>query len=134
MNRPLKSRLLYQRLSKNFPSIDFNIWDKNEAKWEVLINATPVGMDGGAAGPIALAYIKSTELIVDLVLSAHETTFVQLGRKYGKMIISGIEILFTQIFEIIQIFGLEALSREELETIPLPRKFNFESIFAIIVS
>ena len=31
------------------------------------------------------------------------------------MIISGIEILFTQIFEIIQIFGLEALSREELE-------------------
>ena len=50
------------------------------------------------------------------------------------MIISGIEILFTQIFEIIQIFGLEALSREELETIPLPRKFNFESIFAIIVS
>ena len=111
---PIKSQRLYQSLSENFPGIDLNIWDKDKAKWEVLINATPVGMDGGAAVPIALGYIQSAELIVDLVLSAHETTFVQLGREYGKMIISGIEILFAQIHEMLKFFGLKTLSKEEV--------------------
>ena len=65
---------------------------------DVLVNVTPLGMSGGNEGQLSFpeTSIESSSVVFEVIAMPVETPLVELGRKHGKEIITGIEIMASQ--------------------------------------
>jgi shikimate dehydrogenase len=88
------------RLSQDFgvdwKSIDANSLEQSPA--EVLINATPIGMNSTEI-PFADEQIRKAQWIIDSVASPPETELIRKARTLGKKVITGFEITVLQAVE-----------------------------------
>jgi len=69
---------------------------------QMLINVTPVGMDGGPeAGQLSfdVDVIKSADTVFDVVAIPSETPLIVRGRAEGKKVITGLEVIAIQALE-----------------------------------
>jgi shikimate dehydrogenase len=69
---------------------------------QMLINVTPVGMDGGPeAGQLAFEpeAIKAADTVFDVVAIPSETPLIVRGRAEGKRVITGLEVIAIQALE-----------------------------------
>jgi 3-dehydroquinate dehydratase / shikimate dehydrogenase len=66
--------------------------------FDVLINATPIGMKGEreAVAPLTAEQLKGVRLVFDLVTSANDTPLVSEAKRAGITAVSGIEMLIEQ--------------------------------------
>jgi 3-dehydroquinate dehydratase/shikimate dehydrogenase len=64
--------------------------------FDVIINATPVGMAGQKAAPLLEAKELNTKLVFDLVYNPLETPLLRLARQQGIPIITGVEMFVQQ--------------------------------------
>lgn len=64
----------------------------------VLVNVTPLGMDGPQAGARSFsdAHIEAAEVVFDVVAFPAETPLVRAGRARGKQLITGAEVIALQ--------------------------------------
>jgi hypothetical protein len=68
----------------------------------MLINVTPVGMDGGPeAGQLAYEteVIVAADIVFDVVAIPSETPLIVRGRAEGKQVITGLEVIALQALE-----------------------------------
>ena len=68
----------------------------------MLINVTPVGMDGGPeAGQLAYEtdVIAAADIVFDVVAIPSETPLIVRGRAEGKQVITGLEVIALQALE-----------------------------------
>ena len=73
-----------------------------EERPQMLINVTPVGMDGGPeAGQLSFEVdvIKSADTVFDVVAIPSETPLIVRGRAEGKKVITGLEVIAIQALE-----------------------------------
>ncbi|MGY2262679.1 shikimate 5-dehydrogenase [Pseudomonas sp. SDO55104_S430] len=73
-----------------------------ERRPQMLVNVTPVGMDGGPeAGQLAFEadVIKAADIIFDVVAIPSETPMIVRGRAEGKKVITGLEVIAIQALE-----------------------------------
>ena len=105
-----KSAQLCLRIRKYFPDIEVEVWNSKESGWNILVNASPLGMGSFDDLPVDFSHIKSADIVVDLVLSSNDTKFIKLARETGSETISGIDILYGQIPEMLKFFGFEKIS------------------------
>lgn len=66
---------------------------------DLLVNATPVGMDDPAACPLAtelLARLPAGARVLDAVYAPHETTLVRAARSAGHVAVGGLTMLLHQ--------------------------------------
>ncbi len=76
--------------------------DLGDARPEMLVNATPIGMQGGAeADDVAFdrASIEASQVVVDAVALPSETRLVRSARDLGKRLVTGAEIQTVQALE-----------------------------------
>ncbi|MNK89849.1 Shikimate 5-dehydrogenase-like protein [compost metagenome] len=69
---------------------------------QMLVNVTPVGMDGGAeAGQLAfeIDVIEAADIVFDVVAIPSETPLIVRGRAEGKKVITGLEVIAIQALE-----------------------------------
>lgn len=64
--------------------------------FDVIVNATPVGMAGQKAAPLLEAKELNTKLVFDLVYNPLETPLLRLARQQGIAIITGLEMFVQQ--------------------------------------
>jgi 3-dehydroquinate dehydratase / shikimate dehydrogenase len=69
--------------------------DLKKISFDVIINATPVGMDNGKTSPLNEKEIKA-KFVMDLVYSDIETRFLRLARAQGATVIPGWEMFVYQ--------------------------------------
>jgi shikimate dehydrogenase len=62
----------------------------------IIVNTTPVGMNGDDAAPIALAGVPRETLIADIVYGAEPTPFVAEARRLGLRTVDGVGMLLHQ--------------------------------------
>jgi 3-dehydroquinate dehydratase/shikimate dehydrogenase len=67
-----------------------------KSSFDVIINATPVGMAGNKAAPILEAKDLNTRLVFDLVYNPLETPLLRLARQLSIPIITGVEMFVQQ--------------------------------------
>jgi len=67
-----------------------------KSSFDVIINATPVGMAGNKAAPILEAKDLNTRLVFDLVYNPLETALLRLARQMSIPIITGVEMFVQQ--------------------------------------
>jgi len=67
-----------------------------EAKADIVINCTPVGMDGSGASLLRQGDLRSDCTVLDLVYAPPETELLRLARASGRRAIGGLEVLVQQ--------------------------------------
>jgi 3-dehydroquinate dehydratase/shikimate dehydrogenase len=67
-----------------------------KTSFDVIVNATPVGMAGNKAAPILEAKDLNTRLVFDLVYNPLETPLLRLARQMSIPIITGVEMFVQQ--------------------------------------
>lgn len=65
---------------------------------DVLVNVTPLGMSGGNEGQLSFpeSLIKGSHVVFDVIAMPVETPLYELGMKYQKLVITGMEIMASQ--------------------------------------
>jgi shikimate dehydrogenase len=75
--------------------------ESNGLDAELLINVTPLGMEGAEAGQLAFgeAEVARAKVVFDVVALPSETPLITLARQLGKPVITGAEVIALQAVE-----------------------------------
>jgi 3-dehydroquinate dehydratase / shikimate dehydrogenase len=82
--------------------------------FDVIINATPVGMAGNKAAPLLEAKDLNTRYVFDLVYNPLETPLIRLARQQSIPIITGVEMFVQQGARQFEIFTGKPAPEEEM--------------------
>jgi 3-dehydroquinate dehydratase/shikimate dehydrogenase len=66
-----------------------------ELQFDVIVNATPVGMNGGKVSPLSEQELNA-RILLDMVYTPAETKLVQMARAKGMQVITGVEMFVQQ--------------------------------------
>ena len=84
---------------------------------DVVVNATPLGMDRADPLPLDPTRLDPGALVGDVVLAAGDTPLVEATRVRGCTTIAGLDVLFEQIPAYLDFFGLPAADAATLRAI-----------------
>ncbi len=93
LNRTLETA---QKLAKQSGSKTMKKEALAKTPFDVIINATPIGMAGQKAAPLLESKDLNTKLVFDLVYNPIETPLIRLARQQNIPIITGVEMFVQQ--------------------------------------
>jgi 3-dehydroquinate dehydratase/shikimate dehydrogenase len=85
-----------------------------KASFDVIINATPVGMAGNKSAPLLEAKDLNARIVFDLVYNPLETPLIRMARQAGINIITGVEMFVQQGARQFEIFTGKPAPEEEM--------------------
>src|SRR5271163_202032 len=103
-----------QKLAKQSGSKTIKKDALSKTTFDVIVNATPVGMAGIKSTPILEAADLNTKLVFDLVYNPLETPLLRMARQKGIPIITGIEMFVQQGARQFEIFTGKPAPEEEM--------------------
>ena len=86
----------------------------SKTTFDVILNATPVGMAGNKAAPLLEAKDLNTKLVFDLVYNPLETPLLHMARQMSIPIITGVEMFVQQGARQFEIFTGKPAPEEEM--------------------
>lgn len=115
------SEALAGRLSKHYPDVEVAIGSKDPDGYDLVANATPIGMKDDDPLPIDVDRISPNAFVADVVLKQKYTPFLQAAMAKGCQVQVGTDMLYEMIPAYIEFFGLGTATPEELrETSQVP--------------
>jgi len=103
-----------QKLARQSGSKTIKMEALAKTSFDVIINATPVGMTGNKAPQILEAKDLNTRLVFDLVYNPLETPLLHMARQKGIAIITGVEMFVQQGARQFEIFTGKPAPEEEM--------------------
>ncbi len=108
---------LGQRLKQNYPHIEVNTGSNDPAGHDLVVNATPMGMNEGDALPMDVSRISPDAFVGEVVMKTEMTAFLQAAKNRGCRVQVGSDMLFEQIPAYLEFFGLPSTTAEELRSL-----------------
>jgi shikimate dehydrogenase len=108
---------LGQRLKQNYPHIDVTTGNNDPAGHDLVVNATPMGMNEGDALPMDVSRISPDAFVGEVVMKTEMTAFLQAAKNRGCRVQVGSDMLFEQIPAYLEFFGLPSTTAEELRSL-----------------
>jgi len=107
---PMNERIaaLTGRLKEAFPNCRFGIVDSWHARFDMVVNASPVGMHGNDAMPGEIGSLNSDTIVGDVVVSERPTALIRHASAHGCLSVTGREMHAGQIDAILRFFGFDA--------------------------
>ncbi len=105
---------LATRIREAYPAVRVTSGSADPAGWEIVTNATPMGMRPGDPLPMEVARIDPSSIVGEVVLSAEMTPFLAAARARGCEVQVGTDMLFEQIPSYLAFFGFPPAPPEEL--------------------
>jgi shikimate dehydrogenase len=105
---------LADRLKKLYPYLQVTTDSKDPADHDVVVNATPLGMNLGDVMPMDVTRIAPTTFVGEVVMKAEMTAFLAASAARGCQVQIGTDMLFEQIPAYLEFFGLPSTTPEEL--------------------
>lgn len=90
-----------------------------DGNWDVIVNATSLGMNASDPLPMNLAKVPASTFIGEVVLTQEITPFLEAARARGCEIQIGLDMLFEQIPAYLEFFGLPTTTPDELRALAL---------------
>jgi 3-dehydroquinate dehydratase/shikimate dehydrogenase len=106
-----------QKLAKEAKAKYLGRGDLRKHRFDVIINATPVGMNGNAS-PLSEKEIKAN-YVFDMVYTSLETPFTRAGRAAGAQVIPGYEMFVQQGVQQFQIWTAKPAPAAEMQNVVL---------------
>ncbi len=112
---------LAERLHAHYPELQIQTGSNDPEGYDVVVNATPLGMKDGDPLPMDVERIAPTTFVGEVVMKQTITPFLAAAQARGCPIQVGSDMLFEQIPAYLEFFGFGAPTPEELRaTAQLP--------------
>jgi shikimate dehydrogenase len=105
------------RLQKHYPLLQVSTGSNDPAGFDVVVNATPMGMNAGDPMPMDVDRIAPTTFVGEVVMKSEMTAFLEAARARGCRFQIGSDMLFEQIPAYLEYFGLPSTTPEELRAV-----------------
>jgi shikimate dehydrogenase len=108
---------LGQRLKQNYPQIDVRAGSNDPVDHDLVVNATPLGMNEGDALPMDVSRISPDAFVGEVVMKTEMTAFLQAAQNRGCRVQVGSDMLFEQIPAYLEYFGLPTTTADVLRDV-----------------
>jgi len=105
------------RLSQHHPDLEVTTGANDPAGYDVVVNATPLGMNEGDPLPIDMSRLDSGSFVGEVVMKQAITPFLKAAREKGCETQVGTDMLFEQIPAYLEFFGFPTTTPEELRAV-----------------
>jgi shikimate dehydrogenase len=111
------SEALGGRLSEHYPDLEVSTGSKDPQGYDLVVNATPLGMNDGDPLPMDVDRIAPGTFVGEVVMKQEITPFLAAAQEKGCPIQVGTDMLFEQIPAYIEFFGYGATTAAELRAV-----------------
>jgi shikimate dehydrogenase len=108
---------LGQRLKAHYPALTVAAGSNDPAGHDVVVNATPMGMNDGDAMPMDVSRIPPQAFVGEVVMKAEMTAFLKAAQARGCRFQIGSDMLFEQIPAYLEFFGFPTTTPEVLRSV-----------------
>ncbi len=108
---------LAARLRQHYPALRVVTGSNDPAGFDIVVNATPLGMRQGDPLPLDVARLEPAAFVGEVVMKQEVTAFLAAARARGCQIQVGTDMLFEQIPAYLEFFGLPSTTAEDLRSI-----------------
>jgi shikimate dehydrogenase len=115
--RAESAQALGGRIKAQYPSIEVTTGAKDPAGHDVVVNATPMGMNDGDDLPVDVSRIAPTSFVGEVVMKAEMTAFLKAAQARGCRFQVGTDMLFEQIPAYLEFFGFPTTTPEVLRSV-----------------
>ena len=111
------AQALAGRLRAHYPKLEIEVGRKDPHGYNIVINATPIGMKEGDPLPLDVERIAPSSFVGEVVMKQEITPFLRAARAKGCDIQVGTDMLFEQIPAYLEFFGFPTTTPEELRRV-----------------
>ena len=108
---------LASRLREHYPSIKVTTGSNDPAGRDVVVNATPMGMNDGDELPMDVSRIAPTTFVGEVVMKKEMTAFLAAAKARGCPVQIGTDMLFEQIPAYLEFFGFPTTTPDALRAV-----------------
>ncbi len=108
------AQALADRLRQHHPALRVLVGDKDPQGFDLVVNATPLGMNAGDPLPLDVDRLSPDTLVGEVVMKAEMTPLLQAARARGCPVQIGTDMLFEQIPAYLEFFGLPTATADQL--------------------
>jgi shikimate dehydrogenase len=108
---------LGQRLGTHFPQLPVTTGRNDPAGYDIVVNATPMGMNDGDPMPMDVSRIAPEAFVGEVVMKAEMTAFLAAVQARGCRFQIGSDMLFEQIPAYLEYFGFATTTPENLRSL-----------------
>jgi shikimate dehydrogenase len=108
---------LAARLRRHYPKLGVEIRGSDPAGYDLVVNATPLGMKPGDPLPFDVARLAASTFVGEVVMKTEITPLLQAARERGCRFQVGTDMLFEMIPAYLEFFGFGTTTPEELRAV-----------------
>ena len=114
---PGAAQALGERLRSHYPALSVQTGSNDPAGHDIVVNATPMGMNDGDPLPLDVARIAPDAFVGEVVMKREMTAFLKAAQARGCRFQVGTDMLFEQIPAYLEFFGFETTTPELLRSL-----------------
>ena len=108
---------LADRLRRHYPALEIATGSNDPAGFDIVVNATPLGMKAGDPLPIDPARIDEGAFVGEVVMKEEHTPLLRAAMARGCTVQVGADMLFEMIPAYLEFFGFGTSTPEELRRV-----------------
>ncbi|WP_309678225.1 ThiF family adenylyltransferase [Polaromonas sp.] len=116
-SRAESATALGDRLRTHYPALQVSTGSNDPAGYDLVVNATPMGMNEGDPMPMDISRIAPTTFVGEVVMKTEMTAFLAAAQARGCAVQVGSDMLFEQIPAYLEFFGLPTTTAEVLRSV-----------------
>jgi shikimate dehydrogenase len=114
---PASAEALAGRLRQHFPALRVDLGSSDPAGYDLVVNATPLGMRPGDPLPFDVTRLAPSTFVGEVVMKQEITPTLQAARDRGCRYQVGTDMLFEMIPAYLEFFGFGTATPEELRSV-----------------
>lgn len=114
---PASAEALGARLRKHYPALQVVTGSKDPAGYDLVVNATPLGMNEDDPLPVDVARMAPSTFAGEVVMKKEMTAFLRAAQARGCRVQVGSDMLFEQIPAYLEFFGFGTATPEDLRAV-----------------
>ena len=108
---------LADRLRKHYPLLVVTTGSRDPAGYDVVVNATPLGMNDGDPLPFDIDRISPSAFVGEVVMKSEYTPLLRAAKEKGCAVQVGTDMLFEMIPAYLEFFGFGTATPEQLRAV-----------------
>ncbi len=114
---PAAALALGERLSRHYPKLMVRTGSNDPAGYDVVVNATPMGMNEGDPLPLDTSRLAATTFVGEVVMKQEMTAFLRAAQARGCAVQVGTDMLFEMIPAYLEFFGFPTTTPDVLRSV-----------------
>jgi shikimate dehydrogenase len=115
--RPAVAAALRERLLRHYPKLVVGTGANDPAGFDLVVNATPLGMRPGDPLPFDVERIAPSSFVGEVVMASEITPLLRAARARGCRVQPGTDMLFEMIPAYLEFFGFPSTTPDELRAV-----------------